>query len=185
MNTQSNAMPESLQAQSVAPGALSATRPFYWALRRELWENRFVYVAPLVVAGLFLIGFLITLIHLPAQLRGYSGTDPESYREAILMPYNIAAGFMMGTYILVTVFYCLDALHGERRDRSILFWKSLPVSDRTTVLAKASIPLLAVPLLTSAIAIGMYWFMLLLSSAVVLASDQSVATLWTQVSFLQ
>src|SRR5437879_10227439 len=118
MNTQSNAMPESLQAQSVAPGALSATRPFYWALRRELWENRFVYVAPLVVAGLFLIGFLITLIHLPAQLRGYSGTDPESYREAILMPYNIAAGFMMGTYILVTLFYCAEALHGRSEEHT-------------------------------------------------------------------
>src|SRR5205814_3512259 len=55
----------------------------------------------------------------------------------------------------------------------------------TTVLAKASIPLLVVPLLTSAVAIGMYWVMLLLSSAVVLGSGQSVATLWTQVSFLQ
>ena len=101
------------------------------------------------------------------------------------MPYDIAAGLMMLTGIIVSVFYCLDALHGERRDRSILFWKSLPVSDRTTVLAKASIPLLVVPLLTSAVAIGMYWVMLLLSSAVVLGSGQSVATLWTQVSFMQ
>ena len=46
----------------------------------------------------------------------------------------------MLTAIVVEVFYCLDALHGERRDRSILFWKSLPVSDLTTVLSKASIP---------------------------------------------
>ena len=45
------------------------------------------------------------------------------------------------------IFYCLDALYGERRDRSILFWKSLPVSDLTTVLAKASIPLVILPLL--------------------------------------
>ncbi|HKN33797.1 MAG TPA: hypothetical protein VJX16_11205 [Terriglobales bacterium] len=185
MNTQSNAMPESLQAQSVAPGALSATRPFYWALRRELWENRFVYVAPLVVAGLFLIGFLITLIHLPAQLRGYSGTDPESYREAILMPYNIAAGFMMGTYILVTLFYCAEALHGERRDRSILFWKSLPVSDRTTVLAKASVPFIVLPLLTFALTLLLQISVLLLSSAVLLASDLSVASLWTRLPVVQ
>ena len=70
----------------------------------------------------------------------------------------------MLTGIVVSVFYCLDALHGERRDRSILFWKSLPVSDLTTVLAKASIPLVILPLLTFAITVAMQWIMLLISS---------------------
>jgi ABC-2 type transport system permease protein len=92
---------------------------------------------------------------------------------------------MMLTGIVVSVFYCLDALHGERRDRSILFWKSLPVSDVTTVLAKASIPLVILPQLTFAITVAMQWLMLLLSSAVVLASGLSVATLWTNLSFLR
>jgi ABC-2 type transport system permease protein len=91
----------------------------------------------------------------------------------------------MLTGIVVSVFYCLDALHGERRDRSILFWKSLPVSDATTVLAKASIPLVILPLLTFAITVAMQWLMLLLSSAVLLASGLSVATLWTKLSFLR
>src|SRR6185312_9302365 len=63
------------------------------------------------------------------------------------MPFEMAAGVLMLTIILISVFYCLDALHSERRDRSILFWKSLPVSDVTTVLAKASIPLIVLPLL--------------------------------------
>ncbi len=91
----------------------------------------------------------------------------------------------MLTTLLVGVFYCLDALHGERRDRSILFWKSLPVSDLTTVLSKASIPLVVLPLLTFAITVAMQWIMLLLSSAVLLGSGLSVATLWTQLSFVQ
>ena len=91
----------------------------------------------------------------------------------------------MLTCIVVSVFYCLDALHGERRDRSILFWKSLPVSDLTTVLSKASIPLVVLPLLTFAITVAMQWIMLLLSSAVLLASGLSVATLWTHLSFFQ
>jgi ABC-2 type transport system permease protein len=94
------------------------------------------------------------------------------------MPYDMAAGVLMLTGIIVSLFYCLDALHSERRDRSILFWKSLPVSDVTTVLAKASIPLIVVPLLTFAITIAMQWTMLLVSSAVLLLSGQSVATLW-------
>ena len=68
------------------------------------------------------------------------------------------------------MFYCLDALHGERRDRSILFWKSLPVSDLTTVLSKASIPIVVLPLMTFAITVAMQWVMLLLSTAVLLGT---------------
>jgi len=101
------------------------------------------------------------------------------------MPYDMAAGLMMLTSILVSVFYCLDALHGERRDRSILFWKSLPVSDLTTVLAKASIPLVVLPLLVCVIIIAVQSIMLLVSSAVLLVRGQSVAALWTQLSFFR
>jgi ABC-2 type transport system permease protein len=68
-------------------------------------------------------------------------------------------------------------LHGERRDRSILFWKSLPVSDVVTVLSKASIPLLILPVLTFAITMAMQCIMLLLSAAVLLAGGQSLAML--------
>ena len=75
---------------------------------------------------------------------------------------------IMFTAFIVGVFYCLDALHGERRDRSILFWKSLPVSDLTTVLSKAIIPLVVLPLLTFAIIIATQLIMLLMSTAVLL-----------------
>ena len=54
MNTQSNAMPESpLESQAIAPAVISATRPLYWSVRRELWENRSIYIAPLAVAALY------------------------------------------------------------------------------------------------------------------------------------
>jgi ABC-2 type transport system permease protein len=191
MNTQSNAMPGSPRdsqindSQVIAPAATSPTRPLYWSVRRELWENRYVYIAPLAVAALFLIGYLIGTIHLPAQMRELSGVDPEHYRETILQPYNVAAAFLMGAYILITLFYCSDALHSERRDRSILFWKSLPVSDLTTVLAKASIPFIILPLLTFAITLVLQFIILLLSSAVLLASGLNVASLWTHLPVLQ
>jgi ABC-2 type transport system permease protein len=96
------------------------------------------------------------------------------------MPYDIAAGVMMGTLILMSLFYSADALHDERRDRSILFWKSLPVSDLTTVLAKASIPLLVLPLLAFAVTVVMQLIMLLVSSVVLLANGISVAPLWRE-----
>lgn len=180
MNTQSNAMYESpLDPQGITPAVMSATRPLYWSVRRELWENRSIYVAPLAVAGVALFGFFLGAIagiwEKPLRL------NPAQPRA----PYDFAAGLMMLTGIVVSVFYCLDALHGERRDRSILFWKSLPVSDVTTVLAKASIPLVILPLLTVAITVAMQWLMLLLSSAVLLVSGLSVATLWTKLSFLR
>lgn len=88
----------------------------------------------------------------------------------------------MGATFVVGIFYCLDALHGERRDRSILFWKSLPVSDLTTVLSKASIPLVVLPVLTLGIVVATEWIMLELSSLVLLGSGLSVATLWTKLS---
>jgi ABC-2 type transport system permease protein len=106
-------------------------------------------------------------------------------REIIERPYNMAALLLMGTYLFVAVFYCLDALQGERRDRSILFWKSLPVSDLTTVLSKASIPFVILPLLTFAITIATQWIMLLLSTAALLGNRQSVAMLWSQLPMFQ
>jgi ABC-2 type transport system permease protein len=186
MNTQSNAMPESpLESQVIAPAVISATRPMYWSVRRELWENRSIYIAPLAVAALILFGFLISTIGLRDKMRAALALDPAHQREAVAMPYDLAAGLIMATTFIVGVLYCLDALHGERRDRSILFWKSLPVSDLTTVLSKASIPIVILPLLTFAIIVATQFIMLLLSTAVLLGNGLSVATLWTQLSLFQ
>jgi ABC-2 type transport system permease protein len=176
MNTQSNAIPQSpLESQVIAPAVISATRRMYWSVRRELWEYRSIYVAPLAVGAVVLFGFLIATIG-----RAMSATDLAQRRSVLEEPYTFAALLIMGTTFIVAVFYCLDALHGERRDRSILFWKSLPVSDLTTVLAKASIPLVILPLLTFAITVVTQLIMLLLSTAVLLGSGLSVAPLWTQ-----
>jgi ABC-2 type transport system permease protein len=182
MNTQSSNMPGSFEAQMVAPVALSPTRPMYWSVRRELWESRFIYIAPLAAAAVFLVGFLISMVHLPQSVH-LSILDPAHQRAAIVTPYDMVAGLLMFTWMIVGAFYCLGALHGERRDRSILFWKSLPVSDLTTVLAKASIPFVVLPLLIFVITVVTQFIMLLLSTAVWSASGLNVATLWTQLSF--
>ncbi|HEX3527834.1 MAG TPA: ABC transporter permease [Thermoanaerobaculia bacterium] len=186
MNTPSNAVPESpVDPQGITPAALSPTRPFYWSVRRELWENRSIYIAPLTVAALFLFGFLISTIHLPDKMRAALALDPVQQHKLIEQPYTFAALLIMATTFIVGVFYCLDALYGERRDRSILFWKSLPVSDLTTVLSKAIIPILVLPLLTFAITVATQLVMLLLSTAVLLGSGLSIVALWTQVSLFQ
>src|SRR5580693_1008617 len=178
MNTQSNAMNE-FDSPSIAPAALSLTRPLYWSIRRELWENRSIYIAPLAVAGVALFAFTLSSIvgiwERPLRL---NPAQPQA-------PYDMAAGLMMLTGIVVSVFYCIDALHSERRDRSILFWKSLPVSDVTTVLAKASIPLVILPVLVFGVTVILQVFMLVVNAAALSGKGGSEATMLGQLPLFQ
>jgi ABC-2 type transport system permease protein len=178
MTTQSNAVPQHpLDTLEIAPAAISPTQKLYWSVRRELWENRSIYIAPLAVAAVYMLGFLISLFWLPRSLRGLEALhDATPQPIALAMPYSHAAMLIMVVGLLVGIFYSLDALHGERRDRSILFWKSLPVSDLTTVLAKAIVPLAILPVLVFAITVTLQLIMLLVSAAVLLFSGAGAAT---------
>src|SRR5438874_13226377 len=163
MNTPSNAVPNVPGSAGInAPGYNAATRPFQWSVRRELWENRSIYVAPLIVAMVVLFGFLISTIGLPERRRAVLLLEPGKTRAAIEMPYDVAAMMLIFTAFIIGVFYCLDALHGERRERSILFWKSLPVSDLSTVLSKAIIPLVVLPMVSFAIIVVTQFIMLVI-----------------------
>jgi ABC-2 type transport system permease protein len=184
MNTQANPVPESpLESRVMAPAVISAPRCMYWSVRRELWENRSLYLAPLAVAALILVASLIGMIHLPSKVSD-PALDPMQQQELIERPYTFAAMLLMFTTFVIGLFYCVEALQRERRDRSILFWKSLPVSDLTTVLSKASVPFVVLPLVTFAVTAVTQGIMLLLGSVRLLGSGQS-ATLWTQVSLFQ
>jgi ABC-2 type transport system permease protein len=168
-------------------GTPSAARLFYWSLRRELWEYRSIWIAPIVVGVVGVIGFLVTTPGLPGRVRALAGPgDMETAHIAIHGPYGAAAILLLATAFVVGVFYCLEALQGERRDRSILFWKSLPVSDRMTVLSKASIPLVVLPLIAFAITSVMILFMVLVSTAVLLAGSRpDIALMWDHVQPFQ
>ena len=183
MNTTSNPVPDSAAVRS--RGYNAPTRPFHWSVRRELWENRSIYVAPLIVAIVVLFGFLLSTIGLPERRRAVLLLDPAKARAAIDMPYNVAAMMLIFTAFIVGVFYCLDALHGERRDRSILFWKSLPVSDLTTLLSKATIPLVVLPMVAFAIIIATQSVMLLWTSALLITHGMSPASTWTNFPLFQ
>lgn len=165
--------------------APSTARRMAWSIRRELWENRSIYLAPLAVAGLFLVGFVVPLVRLPATMRAAATLDPMRQQEAIQQPYMVVAIMLMGIALIVAVVYCLDALYGERRDRSILFWKSMPVSDLTTVLSKASIPILVLPLIAFVLTVVVQLVMLLLSSAVLATTGTEVGLLWAGMPFLE
>ena len=172
------------QTDGPTPGraAQSPAQLVYWSLRRELWENRFIYIVPLIVAAVFLIGSAVGAIHMP--LKRADGSPMVPSMRGLEGPYDFAAFVLMLTYLVVAVIYCLGSLHNERQDRSILFWKSLPVSDLTTVLAKATIPIIVIPLITFAILVVTQGIMYLAGGAVLSSRDASVAGLWWQVPLL-
>ncbi len=152
---------------------LAESRPLFWSVRRELWENRSVYWAPLIMASVFLLGYLLSTITLPRRMQ-------QQRLEGVTMPFSALPALLIMVAFAVGAFYCLDALYGERRDRSILFWKSLPVSDLQTVLAKASIPLVVLPLIAFAIAVTGQIIMLFVSSVVLLGNDTGAGALWAR-----
>src|SRR5437764_11875228 len=173
-------MNTSASSHSDLPAANSgaaATAPFYWSVKREIWENKSIYIAPMIVAGLILVGALISAGHLPDRRRNAMLLDEVHRRAAIELPYNIVAGMLIITAFIVGFFYCLDALYGERRERSILFWKSLPVSDVTAVISKATIPLAILPAIVFVI-IGVTQFVMLLISSAALMPSGLASTSW-------
>ena len=175
MNLSANTFPETPgQSPVTAP---APTRPMIWSVRRELWENHSIYLAPLIVTAVILLGSIASASHLPGRRQNAMLLDPVHRRAAIEMPYDIAAMMIIFTVFIVGVFYCLDALHGERRERSILFWKSLPVSDLSTVLSKVIVVILVLPLVSFAIIVVTQFVMMLISTLALLSSGLA-ATTW-------
>jgi ABC-2 type transport system permease protein len=186
MNTPSNVPPGSPPNSSVAAQpSLAATDPMYWSIRRELWENRSLTIAPLAVAAFVLFVLLITEFGLPRKMRTLPTLDPAKQHALVASHFSMAPGPIMITTILVGIFFSLDALYGERRDRSILFWKSLPVSDLTTVLSKAAIPLAVLPLIGFALSVATQVIVLLWSSAVLAMNGMNPARLWAELRPLE
>ena len=186
MNTPSNGGHDlAVTSPRTAPWAIPQKRLLYWSVRRELWENRFLYLAPLVVAAIVLFASFIHMFSYPGRVRNAATLDPARQHAVIVAPFDMAPAPIMFFTFLVGLFYCLDALYGERRDRSILFWKSLPVSDRTTVLSKAAIPLVVLPLFAFALSLATQRLMMFQASAVLLANGMSVGTVWKEFRFFQ
>ncbi len=159
---------------------MNARAKLFWPVRRELWEHRAIWMAPLAVAGLVIVSFLFNTRGLTEMIGLLATVEPAKQSFAVAMPFSLSASVIMLTAFIVAMFYCLDALYGERRDRSILFWKSMPVSDLTTIASKALIPLAVLPLVTYAIAVATQVVLLLLATVVMAASSIEFSTLWSR-----
>jgi ABC-2 type transport system permease protein len=157
---------------------------FYWLIRREIWEHKAIWVAPVVVLGCIILLMIIGQVHIDpfngAEGGVAMGRMPHEKQIALLtFAYallGVAVFLVMG---VIAFFYSLDSLYADRRDRSVLFWKSLPISDTQTVLSKVASAVLVAPLLAVlASVITMYCFMAVISVVVMLHGGNAWTLIW-------
>lgn len=120
--------------------------PMVMLVRREFWEHRALYIAPLVVAGLLVFSVLAGAVFGHGDMH-FDFSRPHLTTQAIfamaVLSFTVPQFLVM---LVMLFFYLIDCLYTERKDRSILFWKSMPVSDTATVLSKLLVALIVVPI---------------------------------------
>jgi ABC-2 type transport system permease protein len=124
-------------------------------IRREFWEHRALWIAPLVLVGIYFCMCFVPGPGIVGIPKGVHIPDlgPERSVVAFLGFQVGLTSFLILLMGAVVFFYLADCLYAERKDRSILFWKSLPVSDWITVLSKAVVALVVMPIAICALAL--------------------------------
>lgn len=133
-------------------------KTFYWLVKREFWENKGGFITAPIVVGIVTFAINAMLIAIgEARMRFGDGNFHTNFSRAyegadLAQAGAVIDGLLYGVTLMVLVvtaivvfFYCLGSLYDDRRDRSILFWKSLPLSDTDTVLSKLVSAILIAP----------------------------------------
>ena len=206
MNTSAQAMTMDEERPRPARVAPHATHKFKLLLKREFWEHKGGFFwAPIWAGGISLVLTLMALVvaevagrravasgkmqidgdininglDLSALTSKMDAGDLQKLAGGIDISAVMSSAWPMVVLAFVVFFYCLGSLYDERKDRSVLFWKSLPVSDRDTVLSKAASALLVAPLIAVGVAIAcMFGFLLLLSTFVLLHNGNPMTLVW-------
>lgn len=160
-------------------------------IRRELWEHRSLFVTPAVLALLASLGTItgqasISAFDQMVDMAIIGGTNlGENERAAMIsaLMTGVSGLIFIGMWFL-TIFYPLDALYAERKDRSILFWRSIPCTDFETVLSKLLTVVLVIPLITFAAILVTHLVVLILWSIWLAVQGGSPGHLiWSAASF--
>jgi ABC-2 type transport system permease protein len=166
----------------VAPAAgPRPVRPFYWSVMREMWENRSLMIAPLAaggIAALALFGLIVRAVN-STHLRDLAALQPDMQAAAATTMFGVIAYAISAVMHIAVFFYLLDALQGERKDRSVLFWKSMPVSDTTTVLSKLFTALVVSGAIVIVVAIATQLLVMLIASVILTMAGASPAPFWS------
>lgn len=156
---------------------------FIWLIRREIWEHKAIWIAPLIVIACLVLLVVTGNVHLGpiGTMDGnsaFGAFPPDVQQKLVLIAYAglaLVVDMVMGT---IAFFYALDSLYSDRRDRSVLFWKSLPLSDAETVLSKFAVAALVIPLVSLAGAIVAQLVVAAGGSAKLAMSGMSAGIMW-------
>lgn len=113
---------------------------YVWLIRREFWENRAIWIIPAALGAALILAACTGTVESPILDAG----APD--RTLAGLAYLAFGTPFFVTLALYSYWYLLESLHADRKDRSVLFWKSLPISDTATVLSKVLVALLVIPL---------------------------------------
>jgi len=179
------------------PATITPTSRFVWLVKREFWEYRGSFMwAPAITAMVMLALFVMALVsaEIFGQQHGLNMSGiriDELSRHLDAADYDkahagidfglLAMGFPIGiTLFFVTLFYCIGALYNDRADRSVLFWKSMPLSDTETVLAKVVTVAFVAPVFAIAALIALHLgFLVLMSVYMLLHGINVLSLLWS------
>jgi ABC-2 type transport system permease protein len=114
---------------------------FIWLVRREFWENKAIWVMPACIGSLLVLATLFGTVEV--AMLSASGQQSELAAALSLL---VVGGVFWVAMSIYSVWYLLDCLYADRKDRSVLFFKSLPLSDSATVFSKLFVALIAIPL---------------------------------------
>ena len=160
-------------------------------MKRETWEHRSFWMVPVSLAGVFLFFFLWAMFYVvPSEVGlelfvdrlGDSDSRALSKVSGIFIP-GLSVPFMMVMSFIIA-FYLLDSLYSERRDRSILFWKSLPVTDAQTVMSKWLTLFVTIPAYTIAtVAVLSLVVTFVVGIAVIVGGGNAWTLVWSNYAF--
>lgn len=161
-------------------------------IRRELWEHRALFVVPMAIALIEGLAFIVGQVTVSAAgqavdiaLLGASSLGESERAAAInVMLTGLSSLFVMAMIVLA-VFYSLDALYAERKDKSILFWRSLPITDAETVISKLLTAIVVIPLVTLVMVAITHIVVLLISSVwLIIQGADAWYLLWKSAPFV-
>lgn len=162
-------------------------------VRRELWEHRSIYVTPAVVALVMILALLTAFVFASGYqeivdigIVGAQNLAGDAHRRTALLAVLIGntVPFMFAGAVL-TIFYSLDSLYAERKNKSILFWRSLPITDAETVISKLLTTVLAIPLIAFAVIVIAHLIILAITSIFVsIEGGSSVLLVWKSAPLL-
>lgn len=162
-------------------------------VKREIWEHRSIWLTPAAIAVIVTLGVLAMLIfasgfaaELDVAIFGAQNLAGDPERKAALTAFFLSTSWIfLVALMILTVFYCLDSLYAERKDKSILFWRSLPVTDAETVISKLITAIIVIPVVAVIGIIATHIVNLVIASIwVSMKGGDGGMLIWGSVSFI-